>query len=116
MQWNTDYLLRTLLIPSAYQGMGISSICSKFAFFSWEKKGSKILFLKCSVRLFRSKYQFLACMPYRLAHLMECLCRYLLHYILDYTESNDLSIRLAGVILACLVVGLIGFGKLLFIV
>ncbi|XP_057768722.1 lipid phosphate phosphatase delta [Salvia miltiorrhiza] len=41
-----------------------------------------------------------------------CLSGYLLHYILDYTESNDLSIRVAGFILACLVVGLIGFGRI----
>ncbi|KAL1554558.1 lipid phosphate phosphatase delta-like [Salvia divinorum] len=41
-----------------------------------------------------------------------CLSGYLLHYILDYTESNDLSIRVAGIILASLVVGLIGFGRI----
>ncbi|KAH6819630.1 Phosphatidic acid phosphatase family protein [Perilla frutescens var. frutescens] len=41
-----------------------------------------------------------------------CLSGYLLHYILDYTESTDLSIRVAGLILACLIVGLIGFGRI----
>ncbi|XP_047970088.1 lipid phosphate phosphatase delta-like isoform X1 [Salvia hispanica] len=41
-----------------------------------------------------------------------CLSGYLLHYILDYSESNDFSIRVAGIILACLVVGLIGFGRI----
>lgn len=62
----------------------------------------------------------LACLPHRWAILcwlnhVDCLSRYLLHYILDYTENNDLTVKVAGVLLACLVVGLIGVGNSLFI-
>lgn len=98
MQWNTDYLLRTLLIPSAYQGIGFFLVVSLRG-----KNKSSILFLKCIDCYFWSKINFWHA------------DRYLLHYILDYTESNDLFIRLATFILAFLVVGLIGFGKFLFV-
>ncbi|KAG8367974.1 hypothetical protein BUALT_Bualt16G0128400 [Buddleja alternifolia] len=41
-----------------------------------------------------------------------CLSGYLLHYILAYTESNDALVEFVGVTIACLVVGLIGLGRI----
>ncbi|KAL2535150.1 Lipid phosphate phosphatase delta [Abeliophyllum distichum] len=41
-----------------------------------------------------------------------CLSGYLLHYILSYTGSDDVSTELMGVSLVCLVVGLIGVGRI----
>ncbi|KAI3446394.1 hypothetical protein Pfo_003059 [Paulownia fortunei] len=41
-----------------------------------------------------------------------CLSGYLLHYILVYTESNDVFIKVGGFSMACLVVALIGLGRI----
>ncbi|KAK4392390.1 Lipid phosphate phosphatase delta [Sesamum angolense] len=38
--------------------------------------------------------------------------RYLLHYILDYNESNGVFIEVAGFAMVCLFVGLIGLGRI----
>ncbi|GER39941.1 phosphatidic acid phosphatase family protein [Striga asiatica] len=40
-----------------------------------------------------------------------CLSGYLLHYVLAYTESDVVSIKLLGFVVACLFVGLIGLGR-----
>ncbi|XP_022872004.1 lipid phosphate phosphatase delta-like [Olea europaea var. sylvestris] len=41
-----------------------------------------------------------------------CLSGYMLHYILSYTGSEDVSTELMGFALVCLVVGLIGVGRI----
>ncbi|KAL8459795.1 hypothetical protein ACS0TY_031642 [Phlomoides rotata] len=41
-----------------------------------------------------------------------CLSGYLLHYILDYTETNDALIKVGAFTLACLIVGVIGLGRM----
>ncbi|KAL0338038.1 UNVERIFIED_CONTAM: Lipid phosphate phosphatase delta [Sesamum calycinum] len=41
-----------------------------------------------------------------------CLSGYLLHYILDYNESNGVFIEVAGFAMVCLFVGLIGLGRI----
>ncbi|XP_051149389.1 lipid phosphate phosphatase delta [Andrographis paniculata] len=41
-----------------------------------------------------------------------CLAGYLLHYILDYAEIGDAYLKVVGFALVCLVVGLIGFGRI----
>ncbi|KAL6509104.1 hypothetical protein OROGR_023211 [Orobanche gracilis] len=41
-----------------------------------------------------------------------CLSGYLLHYILTYTESNDVFSKVIGFTIACLFVGLIGLGRI----
>lgn len=41
-----------------------------------------------------------------------CLSGYMLHYILSYTGSDDVSTELMGFALVCLVVGLIGVGRI----
>ncbi|CAI9779416.1 unnamed protein product [Fraxinus pennsylvanica] len=41
-----------------------------------------------------------------------CLSGYMLHYILSYTGSHDVSTELMGFALVCLVVGLIGVGRI----
>ncbi|KAL2464811.1 Lipid phosphate phosphatase delta [Forsythia ovata] len=41
-----------------------------------------------------------------------CLSGYLLHYILSYTGSGDVSTEVMGFSLVCLVVGLIGVGRI----
>ncbi|KAJ4849583.1 hypothetical protein Tsubulata_019348 [Turnera subulata] len=40
-----------------------------------------------------------------------CLSGYLLHYVLTYTKHQDTSLELAGLAIACLLVGLIGLGR-----
>ncbi|KAF7804179.1 lipid phosphate phosphatase delta [Senna tora] len=41
-----------------------------------------------------------------------CLSGYLLHYVLTHTENQGAFINFLGVALACLLVGLIGFGRI----
>ncbi|KAK6126838.1 hypothetical protein DH2020_039399 [Rehmannia glutinosa] len=41
-----------------------------------------------------------------------CLSGYLLHYVLAYTESNDVFIKVVGLTIACLFVGLVGLGRI----
>ncbi|RAL48526.1 hypothetical protein DM860_005950 [Cuscuta australis] len=41
-----------------------------------------------------------------------CLSGYLLHYVLSHTQNKDLPFEIAGVALVCLLVGLIGFGRI----
>lgn len=41
-----------------------------------------------------------------------CLSGYLLHYVLSYTQLEDASLKFAGVFLVCLLVSLIGFGRI----
>ncbi|KAK4487636.1 hypothetical protein RD792_005712 [Penstemon davidsonii] len=41
-----------------------------------------------------------------------CLSGYLLHYILDYSGNNDFFTKLVGFAIVCLVVGLIGLGRI----
>ncbi|CAH9124516.1 unnamed protein product [Cuscuta epithymum] len=41
-----------------------------------------------------------------------CLAGYLLQYVLSYTKNEDISIEIAGVSIVCLLVGLIGFGRI----
>ncbi|XP_059668525.1 lipid phosphate phosphatase delta-like isoform X2 [Cornus florida] len=41
-----------------------------------------------------------------------CLSGYLLHYILSYTQNKDASMELAGFTMVCLIVGLIGLGRI----
>ena len=38
-----------------------------------------------------------------------------MYYVLSYTQSEDACVKLAAVTLACLLVGLIGFGMLYFL-
>ncbi|KAM6571499.1 lipid phosphate phosphatase delta isoform X1 [Cannabis sativa] len=41
-----------------------------------------------------------------------CLSGYLLHYVLSYSQLEDGPLKLVGVFLVCLLVGLIGFGRI----
>lgn len=41
-----------------------------------------------------------------------CLSGYLLHYVLSHTKNEDLSTEIAGIALVCLLVGLIGLGRI----
>ncbi|KAL6273204.1 hypothetical protein ACE6H2_023896 [Prunus campanulata] len=41
-----------------------------------------------------------------------CLSGYLLHYILSYTQNEDSHVKFAGFALVCLLVGLIGLGRI----
>ncbi|XP_059646445.1 lipid phosphate phosphatase delta-like [Cornus florida] len=41
-----------------------------------------------------------------------CLSGYLLHYVLSYSQNRDAFTELAGVAIVCLLVGLIGFGRI----
>ncbi|KAK3020347.1 hypothetical protein RJ639_045331, partial [Escallonia herrerae] len=41
-----------------------------------------------------------------------CLSGYLLHYVLSYIQNKDASVELAGFAMVCLLVGLIGLGRL----
>ncbi|GFP79849.1 lipid phosphate phosphatase delta [Phtheirospermum japonicum] len=41
-----------------------------------------------------------------------CLSGYLLHYILVYTESDDVFVKVVGFTMACLFVGLVGLGRI----
>uniref|UniRef100_A0A5B6ZT16 Phosphatidic acid phosphatase type 2/haloperoxidase domain-containing protein n=1 Tax=Davidia involucrata TaxID=16924 RepID=A0A5B6ZT16_DAVIN len=41
-----------------------------------------------------------------------CLSGYLLHYVLSYTQNRDASVELAGFTMVCLLVGLIGLGRI----
>ncbi|KAA8518319.1 hypothetical protein F0562_015798 [Nyssa sinensis] len=41
-----------------------------------------------------------------------CFSGYLLHYVLSYTQNRDASMELAGFTIVCLLVGLIGLGRI----
>ncbi|XP_059427978.1 lipid phosphate phosphatase delta [Corylus avellana] len=41
-----------------------------------------------------------------------CLSGYLLHYVLSYTQYEDASMKFVGLALVCLLVGLIGLGRI----
>ncbi|KAF6155252.1 hypothetical protein GIB67_019778 [Kingdonia uniflora] len=41
-----------------------------------------------------------------------CLSGYLLHYVLDYTQSRDGATFFAGLSMVCLLVGLVGLGRI----
>ncbi|KAL3623805.1 hypothetical protein CASFOL_032621 [Castilleja foliolosa] len=41
-----------------------------------------------------------------------CLSGYLLHYILAYSESDDVFVKVVGLTMACLFVGLVGLGRI----